>query len=65
MGKNLEKPRLEIFVDSDSLYLKGTGPDIEPALLSGHVALSLVETTPVKEITLKFRGKARLPTNEM
>jgi arrestin-related trafficking adapter 4/5/7 len=64
MTKEKERPRLEILVDSDCLFLKGTGSDVEPALLSGHVALNLTESTSFKEITLKFRGKARLPFTE-
>ena len=62
--KPLNAPRLEILLDSECLYLKGTGPDIEPALLSGHVALYLAETTSVKEVGLQFIGKAKLPPNE-
>ncbi|KAJ8076341.1 hypothetical protein PM082_000762 [Marasmius tenuissimus] len=56
-----ERPRLEILLDKESIHLKGTGVDVEPALLSGHVALYLTESTSIKEITLQFRGKARLP----
>ncbi|KDQ27462.1 hypothetical protein PLEOSDRAFT_1096822 [Pleurotus ostreatus PC15] len=61
MTKEKERQRVDIILDSDCLYLKGTGVDVEPALLSGHVILYLVESTPIKEITLQFRGKARLP----
>lgn len=58
-----EKSRtsLEIIVNNDTICLKGTGPEVEPAVLSGHVALYLTESTSIKEITLSFRGKARLP----
>ncbi|KAL0575550.1 hypothetical protein V5O48_006424 [Marasmius crinis-equi] len=59
--KDKERPRLEILLDKESIYLKGTGPDVEPAILSGHVVLYLTESTSIKEITLQFRGKARLP----
>lgn len=52
---------LDIVVNSDTLFLKGTGVDVEPALLSGNVVLNLTEPTSIKEITLVFRGKARLP----
>ncbi|KAG5639033.1 hypothetical protein H0H81_007646 [Sphagnurus paluster] len=55
------KPRVEILLDSPYLFLKGVGVDVEPTRLSGHVALYLNEATPIKEITLQFRGKARLP----
>ncbi|KAF7315760.1 Arrestin-C domain-containing protein [Mycena indigotica] len=56
-----ERPFLEIRLDNDVVYLKGTGNDVEPARLTGHVVLNLAESTPIKEITLQFRGKARLP----
>jgi hypothetical protein len=45
------------------LHLKGTGQDVEPAVLSGNIILNLAERTSFKQITLSFRGKARLPTN--
>ncbi|KAF4621109.1 hypothetical protein D9613_000149 [Agrocybe pediades] len=56
-----DKTRLEIILDAPYLTLKGTGPDVEPTTLSGHVFLYLTETTALKEITLQFRGKARIP----
>ncbi|EEB94308.1 hypothetical protein MPER_06894, partial [Moniliophthora perniciosa FA553] len=56
-----ERLRLEILLDKECIELKGTGVDVEPARLSGHVALCLSESTSIKEITLVFRGKARLP----
>ncbi|KAH8828389.1 hypothetical protein DL96DRAFT_1603061 [Flagelloscypha sp. PMI_526] len=59
--KSDQRPRLEILLDSDFVTLKGTGTDVEPARLSGHVALYLAESTSIKEITLQFRGKAKLP----
>ncbi|KAJ6476031.1 hypothetical protein C8R47DRAFT_1075854 [Mycena vitilis] len=58
---NEPRPCLEVHVDKEYLCLKGTGNDVEPARLTGHVALYLAESTPIKEITLHFRGKARLP----
>ncbi|KAF7376460.1 Arrestin-C domain-containing protein [Mycena sanguinolenta] len=61
--QNKERPYLEIHLDNDYVCLKGTGNDVEPARLTGHVALYLAESTPIKEITLQFRGKARLPPN--
>jgi hypothetical protein len=54
-------PFLDIVVSSDHLCRQGTGTEIEPALLSGHVILQLTEPTSIKEITLHFRGKARVP----
>ncbi|KAJ7899066.1 hypothetical protein B0H13DRAFT_2337218 [Mycena leptocephala] len=59
--RDKERPRLEVHLDNEFLCLKGTGNDVEPARLTGHVALYLAESTPIKEITLHFRGKARLP----
>ncbi|KAG7098441.1 hypothetical protein E1B28_000392 [Marasmius oreades] len=59
--KDKDRPRLEILLDKECIYLKGTGVDVESARLSGHVALYLLESTSIKEITLQFRGKARLP----
>jgi arrestin-related trafficking adapter 4/5/7 len=55
------KTGLEIIFNPEIVCMKGTGPDVEPALLSGHVALYLTESTSFKEITLSFRGKTRLP----
>ncbi|KAF8199765.1 hypothetical protein K438DRAFT_1933120 [Mycena galopus ATCC 62051] len=60
--QNKERPVcLEVHLDNEFVCLKGTGNDVEPARLTGHVALYLAESTPIKEITLQFRGKARLP----
>ncbi|KAJ7772729.1 hypothetical protein DFH07DRAFT_913614 [Mycena maculata] len=56
-----ERPCLVVHLDNEYLCLRGTGNDVEPARLTGHVALYLAESTPIKEITLQFRGKARLP----
>ncbi|KAJ4483839.1 hypothetical protein J3R30DRAFT_1840898 [Lentinula aciculospora] len=61
MSKDKERPRLEILLEKECIFLKGTGIDVEPTRLSGHVALYLSESTSIKEITLQFRGKARLP----
>ncbi|KAF5357414.1 hypothetical protein D9758_005859 [Tetrapyrgos nigripes] len=62
MGREKERPRLEVLLDKETICLKGTGVDVEPARLSGHVALYLAESTSIREITLQFRGKARLLT---
>ena len=65
-NQNKEKdirPRLEIVLDSDTVVLRGAGSDVEPARLSGHVALFLSESSSIKEITLQFRGKARIPAH--
>ena len=55
---------IELVVNTDVLSLKGTGADVTPALLSGQIVLDLAESTPLKEITLQFRGKAKLPPVE-
>lgn len=52
---------LDIVVNSEQLILRGTGNEVEPVLLSGHVVLQLCEPTSIKEITLHFRGKAKIP----
>lgn len=52
---------VDINVNHDTLVLRGTGVDVTPALLSGNVILYLTEPTSIKEITLQFRGKARIP----
>ncbi|KAI0044208.1 hypothetical protein FA95DRAFT_1583867 [Auriscalpium vulgare] len=62
MNKKDDKlPNLEIVLADDFLTLSGVGVDVAPALLSGHVVLNLAESTSLKNITLDFRGKARLP----
>ncbi|KAH9858504.1 hypothetical protein C2E23DRAFT_864422 [Lenzites betulinus] len=61
--KTDKHPHLEIHVASDVLCLRGTGVDVNAALLSGNVVLHLSEPTSIKEITLSFRGKARLPVS--
>ncbi|KAF9526575.1 hypothetical protein CPB83DRAFT_857760 [Crepidotus variabilis] len=61
MGKEKEKSHIDIVLDSPHLTLTGIGPDAEPTILSGHVLLHLSEATDIKEITLQFRGKARVP----
>ncbi|KAH9942393.1 uncharacterized protein BXZ73DRAFT_97805 [Epithele typhae] len=58
-----QAPHLEIHVNQDILCLRGTGVDVNPSLLSGNVVLHLSEPTSIKEITLQFRGKARLPAS--
>jgi hypothetical protein len=63
LSRDKEKlqPALEIAVANDVLYLKGPGTEVESTLLAGNVVLYLPEATPIKDITLHFRGKARLP----
>jgi arrestin-related trafficking adapter 4/5/7 len=55
---------IELVVNTDVLALKGAGAEVTPALLSGQIVLDLAESTSVKEITLQFRGKAKLPPVE-
>ncbi|KAF9654030.1 hypothetical protein BDM02DRAFT_3182442 [Thelephora ganbajun] len=55
------QPVLEIVVTNDVLCLQGSGTEVEPALLSGNVVLYLPEDTDIKDVTLHFRGKAKLP----
>jgi len=62
MPKEKERSSLEILVESNCITFRGAGADVQPALLSGHVVLILAESTSIKEITLQFRGKVRLPT---
>lgn len=52
---------LDVVLEPNCVFLKGTGVDAESAYLTGQVALTLIEPTSLKEITLQFRGKARLP----
>jgi arrestin-related trafficking adapter 4/5/7 len=54
-------PNIEIIVYNDLLTLRGAAVQVTPALLSGHVVLHLAEATTLKQITLQFRGKAKLP----
>lgn len=62
MGRtDTTKSYLDIVLDAPFLTLRGTGPDVEATSLSGHVALFLTESTSIKEITLQFRGKAKIP----
>lgn len=58
-----ERPHLDVVLDNQYLVLKGTGPDVDPTTLSGHVRLVLTEPTSIKEITLQFKGKAKIPSN--
>ncbi|KAJ7623541.1 hypothetical protein FB45DRAFT_108525 [Roridomyces roridus] len=53
--------KLEILLDREFVYLKGTGSDVEPGRLSGNVVLFLTEPTAFRAISLKLRGKAYLP----
>lgn len=61
MGRDKERSGIDIVVDASCITVRGTGGEVQPALLSGHVALNLTESTSIKEITLQFRGKVRLP----
>ncbi|TDL24486.1 hypothetical protein BD410DRAFT_785977 [Rickenella mellea] len=56
-----QQSHLDICLASDPVVLRGPGVDVDPTLLWGNVVLFLTESTSVKEISLQFRGKARLP----
>ncbi|KLO15423.1 hypothetical protein SCHPADRAFT_824726, partial [Schizopora paradoxa] len=56
---------VDIVVASEQLILRGTGVDVEPALLSGNVVLNLTEPTSIKQINLLFRGKAHVPSTSI
>ena len=62
-SKEKAQTSLDIQVANDTLILRGTGVDVEPTLLTGNVVLTLSEPTTIRQITLMFRGKARVPTN--
>lgn len=54
-------PPLEIVLENDELVLRGAGGgDVNPALLSGQVVLNLVESTNVRELTLRLEGKGKV-----
>ncbi|KAF8196793.1 hypothetical protein K438DRAFT_1673005 [Mycena galopus ATCC 62051] len=57
----LQESRMEIQLDHEYVFLRGTGVDVEPARISGHITLHLNEPTTFRAITLQFRGKAYLP----
>ena len=63
MSKEKAHTSLEIQVANDTLIMRGTGVDVEPTLLTGNVVLTLTEATSIRQITLVFRGKARVPSN--
>ena len=63
MAREPSKSYLDIILDTPFLTLRGLGPDVESTRLSGNVLLFLTEPTSVKEITLHFKGKAKLPTS--
>lgn len=62
MGKEKERSRIDIILDAPYVNLRGTaGATVEPAVLSGHVSLYLIEDTDIKAVNLHFRGKAKIP----
>lgn len=60
MARDKEKPHLDVELDNQYLVLKGAGPDVEPTMLSGHVRLFLTEDTPIKQVTLQFKGRVKI-----
>lgn len=63
-GAHPVTPHVEIVLPSDTVVMRGVGQNVEPALLSGSVVLTLHEPTNIREICLSFTGKARLPHPE-
>ena len=61
MGKEKEKSRIDIVLDAPYISLRGTSGTVEPTVLRGHVSLYLAEDTDIREVSLHFRGKARIP----
>ncbi|KZS98484.1 hypothetical protein SISNIDRAFT_404532 [Sistotremastrum niveocremeum HHB9708] len=61
MSYSKSQPPLDIVLSTPTVFLKGIGVDVEPAVLSGQVIINLPEATSIKEITLQLRGKARFP----
>ncbi|PPQ65559.1 hypothetical protein CVT24_010822 [Panaeolus cyanescens] len=55
------KPQISIALDQPYIVLNGTGPDVESSRMSGKVVLTLPEATSLRDLTLQFRGKARIP----
>ncbi|KAF7370893.1 Arrestin-C domain-containing protein [Mycena sanguinolenta] len=60
-SRSNQESHMEILLDHEYVFLRGTGADVEPARISGNVALYLTESTTIRSITLQFRGKAHLP----
>ena len=62
MGKEKGKSRIDIVLDAPYISLHGTsGTTVEPTVLRGHVSLYLAEVTDIREVSLHFRGKAKIP----
>ncbi|GJJ06429.1 hypothetical protein Clacol_000621 [Clathrus columnatus] len=60
MGQQKPHNSLSIVLPSPYISLRGTGVNVDPCVLRGSVVLEILESTAFKEITLQFRGKARL-----
>ena len=62
MSKEKEKSHIDIALDAPYIILRGTsGTTVEPGVLSGQVLLYLSEDTDIREVSLHFRGKAKIP----
>lgn len=59
-GASASTAPVEIVLDNDHLVLRGQGGDMNPAYLSGHVSIWLVEPMNIKDITLNLSGKAKV-----
>jgi hypothetical protein len=57
---NSELPLDIILHDSPIVILRGTGVDIETAILRGTVRLSLPEDTDIKVVEIRCTGKSRV-----
>lgn len=60
-GSGRPHTSLDIALASDTLVLRGAGVDVAPALLTGNVVLTLSEPTSIRQVSLVFKGKARVP----
>lgn len=64
LPRETSQPTLDIVVTNNVICLQGPGREVEPVLLSGEVVLYLSEDTDIKDITLNFRGKVKLPSSD-
>jgi len=51
---------LEIRLSSDTVVLRGTGTQIEPARLTGSVILHLADATAIRGVELRLLAKAKV-----
>ena len=53
---------LDIVLDSNPVVLLGATTSVAPALLHGRVTLKVFEPMKILEITLRFKGRACVPS---